>query len=44
MGFLQEYRATKVIEVLKAMAQSKIASSLIVTTKEIVSKELVPGA
>jgi hypothetical protein len=43
MGFPQEYRDTKVIKVLKAMAQSNIASSLIATTKEKVSRELVPG-
>jgi len=43
MGFLQEYRADKAIEVLKAMVQSKVIVIRDGTKKEIPSRELVPG-
>lgn len=43
MGFLQEYRADKAIEVLKAMVQSKVVVIRDGAKKEIPSRELVPG-
>jgi len=43
MGFLQEYRADKAIEVLKAMVQSKVIVIRDGAKKEIPSRELVPG-
>ena len=43
MGFLQEYKADKAIEVLKAMVQSKVIVIRDGTKKEIPSRELVPG-
>jgi len=43
MGFLQEYKADKAIEVLKAMVQSKVVTIRDGVKKEIPSRELVPG-
>ncbi|HNR43926.1 MAG TPA: HAD-IC family P-type ATPase, partial [Methanofastidiosum sp.] len=43
MGFLQEYKADKAIEVLKAMVQSKVVVIRDGVKKEIPSRELVPG-
>ena len=43
MGFLQEYKADKAIEVLKAMVQSKVVVIRDGEKKEIPSRELVPG-
>ena len=43
MGFLQEYKADKAIEVLKAMVQSKVVVIRDNVKKEIPSRELVPG-
>ena len=43
MGFLQEYKADKAIEVLKAMVQSKVVVIRDGAKKEIPSRELVPG-
>ncbi len=43
MGFLQEYKADKAIEVLKTMVQSKVVVIRDGVKKEIPSRELVPG-
>jgi len=43
MGFLQEYKADKAIEVLKAMVQSKVVTIRDGVKKEIASRELDPG-